>query len=72
MTSSSTLLTAQQTLTTESRTTPAPVLCEINSFGKTPVADKIWKRWRTAPIILSTCILTLAIFQVVSTSDGGN
>ena len=69
---SSTLLTAQQTLTTESKITPLLVVCDKKSFCKTPLAERIWKCWRIIPMILSTYILTLANFHVASTSAGSN
>ena len=45
------------------------VFLAANSLGRTPVADRIWKRYRTAPIIHSTWILTFVSLRVASTSS---
>ena len=60
------LFSAQLTLTTESSSIFS-LLVASKSLFRTPVADKIWNRWRTAPTIRSTWMWTFANLQVAST-----
>ena len=66
---SHTLFKAQQTQTIESSTIVPFVFFSANSFERTLVADRIWKRWRTAPITRSMWILTFANLRVALTSS---